>query len=414
MKLVAHFLTVLAVAACSSSSSPGISAAPDAGTLPDAGVDPVKDPTAWRATGSMTTARAAHSASLLADGTVLVIGGETAARDMIASAEIYDPVAEKWSTTESLPTARSNHVAVTLADGGILVAGGGRSAPIGQPSSAEVMGSALIFDPSTKHFTATGSLVTPRSHAKAVRLDNGEVLIAGGGAATTHQDCNGVPNCGPIADPLASVERFDPATGRFRAAASMKHARYSFTLTHLQNGRVVAAGGVSPDSTGTLASTRSAEIYDPATDTWTDAADMPAPDREHQSAIMLDSGGLLLVGGKEANIGMIKRVDLFSPDTNAWKAYAQLSSARTLPNLVRLQSGHVLAVGGYDQPHAVNVAESVIFDEKAAAWTTIGPLTHGRSSQTTTLLADGSVLVVGGLAEPTTLESATCERTKVD
>jgi hypothetical protein len=367
------------------------------------------DPTAWHGARAMKTARLAHTATLLPDGRVFVAGGETAARDMIAAAEIFDPVHGDWSDAPPLPAPRSNDVAVLLRDGRVLLAGGGRSAPIGQPSSLEVTGSALLFDPATQSFATTGALLTPRSHFQAVLLDSGEVLAVGGGAATTHADCNGVPNCGPIADPLASAERFDPGTGTWRAAAPMKTARYSFTLTRLADGRVLAVGGVNATvPSGT--STRTAEIYDPSADAWTDAAPLPVPDREHHSAILLDSGSVMIAGGKQANIGMIRLVDLYAPGTNAWTAAPPLSAVRTDPNLVRLQSGHVLAVGGYDQPTSEDVAEAVIYDGDTGAWTKIGSLADGRVSQTTTLLPDGSVLVAGGFAQSTGIETSSCER----
>jgi N-acetylneuraminic acid mutarotase len=406
--------------ACSSSrAAPG--AQPDAGTADaaqpgDASSDDASDaatiapdPRGWRATGAMKTARLAHTATPLPNGSVLVVGGETAARDMLASVEIYEPPTDSWSAAPSLPAPRSNHAAVLLNDGRVLIAGGGRSAPIGQPSSLEVTGTALLYDAAANVFAPTGSLLTPRSHFGAVLLESGDVLIAGGGAATSHADCGGVPNCGPIADPLASTERFDTASGTWRAAASMKTPRYSFTLTRLADGRVLAVGGVD-ETTPIGASTRSAEVYDPNADQWTAVADLPVPDREHHSAVLLDDGRLMVVGGKQANIGMIRLVDLFAPAVDAWTATSPLSAVRTAPGLVRLSSGHILAVGGYDQDAAEDVAEAVIYDAASGAWTKIAPLPDGRDSHSTTMLPDGSVLVAGGFAESTGVETATCER----
>jgi hypothetical protein len=369
------------------------------------------DPKAWHAAGAMKTARLAHTATLLPDGRVFVAGGETAARDMIAATEIFDPAQGTWSAAPSMPAPRSNHVAVLLRDGRVLLAGGGRSAPIGQPSSLEVTGTALLFDPASQSFTATGALLTPRSHFQGVMLDSGEVLVVGGGAATTHANCNGqnTPNCGPIADPLASAERFDPSKGQWRAAAPMKTARYSFTLTRLADGRVLAVGGVNA-TVPSATSTRTAEVYDPNADAWTDVAQLPVPDREHHSAILLDSGHVMIAGGKQANVGMIRLVDLYAPDADGWTATSPLSAVRTDPNLVRLQSGHILAVGGYDQPTNEDVAEAVIYDDGTGTWTQMGSLADGRVSQSTTLLMDGSVLVAGGFAQSTGVETSSCER----
>src|SRR5437660_128069 len=76
----------------------------------------------WTATGSLGTARAEHTATLLPDGKVLVAGGYAAG--WLASAELYDPATGTWTVTGSLATARSNDTATLLPDGKVLVAGG--------------------------------------------------------------------------------------------------------------------------------------------------------------------------------------------------------------------------------------------------------------------------------------------------
>ena len=108
MPRTVRLLTLLALVACgsSSSSSPPAAAEPvDASAPPDeaAAKPPAADPTGWRKTGSLKTARLAHTASLLADGTVLVAGGEDQTRDMIASCEMFDPATQAWSGVEALP-----------------------------------------------------------------------------------------------------------------------------------------------------------------------------------------------------------------------------------------------------------------------------------------------------------------------
>jgi N-acetylneuraminic acid mutarotase len=374
--------------------------------VPEPPVTPVPpaDPAVWHAASSLHEARMAHTATLLDDGSVLVVGGETIARDMLTSAEIYDPTAGTWSDAGKLPAPRSNHVAVRLKDGKVLVAGGGRSAPIGQPSSAEVTASVVSYDPATKRFEELAPLGTARSHAQAVLLDDGEVLVAGGGSNTTHETCNGVPDCGPLADALASVERFDPTTRTFRPAAPMKSARYSFSLTRMADGRVLAVGGVGRPGEA-LAGLKSAEIYDPKADSWTLAADLPDVDREHHSAILLPSGAVMVAGGKQANIGMLKTVRIFAGGT--WKNATSYPSARTLPDLVVLASGHVLSVGGYNQAANLSIAEAALYDETSDRWTRIGDLATGRVAHTTTLLRDGSVLIAGGTVDGAETES--CE-----
>src|SRR3954452_12870109 len=78
----------------------------------------------WTATGSLNTARTAHTATLLPSGKVLVAGGRDANGDALASAELYDPLTGAWTPTGSLNTARFDHTATLLPNGKVLVAGG--------------------------------------------------------------------------------------------------------------------------------------------------------------------------------------------------------------------------------------------------------------------------------------------------
>ena len=117
-------------------------------------------------TGSMTTRRDDHTATLLEDGRILVAGGNG-----LAAAEIYDPKTGTFGPTGSMSGAHAYHTATLLADGRVLVAGG-----IGGAGTA----TAEIFDPSTGTFSPTGPMATSRSHHTATLLPDGRVLITGG------------------------------------------------------------------------------------------------------------------------------------------------------------------------------------------------------------------------------------------
>ena len=133
----------------------------------------------WANTGSLGTARHGHTATLLANGRVLVAGGYDASDDWTASAEIFNPAANggigAWSGTDSLDTARYFHTATLLADGRVLVAGGtGHS----MPAIAE------LFDPTADGgvgaWSDAGSIGTGRYKHTATLLADGRVLVAGG------------------------------------------------------------------------------------------------------------------------------------------------------------------------------------------------------------------------------------------
>lgn len=125
----------------------------------------------WSLAAPMDSARHFHSATLLANGRVLVAGGNNGIA-FLSSAAIYDPALNTWSSTGDMITPRDSHTATALADGRVLVAGG--SGATGLLSSAE------IYDPVQGKWLDAGSMSLPRVAHSASLLSNGRVLAAGG------------------------------------------------------------------------------------------------------------------------------------------------------------------------------------------------------------------------------------------
>jgi hypothetical protein len=131
-------------------------------------------PGTWTASGNLNTVRAAHTATLLPDGKVLVAGGYAGSGVFLNSAEVYDPATGAWTTTTgNLNTARDSHTATLLPDGKVLVAGG-------YPGSGVSLNSAEVYDPATGAWTASDNLNTARHSHTATLLPDGKVLVAGG------------------------------------------------------------------------------------------------------------------------------------------------------------------------------------------------------------------------------------------
>src|SRR5258706_2694720 len=124
----------------------------------------------WSLTGSMSTTRISHTATLLTKGAVLVAGG--LGDHLLASAELYHPRRGTWSPTGSMSTARDFHTATLLTNGNVLAAGG--------TGFNGVLASAELYDPRTGTWSSTGSISTARGVHTATLLPNGTVLVAGG------------------------------------------------------------------------------------------------------------------------------------------------------------------------------------------------------------------------------------------
>ena len=172
----------------------------------------------WATTSQI--AREFHTATLLADGRVLVTGGYDSSvlpHVPFASSELYDPATARFTPVDSMATARAGHTATLLQDGRVLITGGG-------------LAGAELYAPATGQFTPTGSMTTARDGDAATLVADGRVLFVGG------QE-------GDVA--VASAEMYDPGTGQFSEIGSMSTPRRAHTATLLLDGRVLIAGGSS-------------------------------------------------------------------------------------------------------------------------------------------------------------------------
>jgi galactose oxidase-like protein len=158
-------------------------------------------------TGSMNVARFGHTATLLANGEVLVAGGANNSMGFLSSAELYDPSTGKWTPTGSLAVARFGHNAVPLSNGQVLLAGGlDPNACCG----ALPLATAELYNPSTGAWTATGSMSVGRSSFCLTLLPNGEVLAAGGDNGTSAELYNPTTGMWTMTGSTAAAPRLEP------------------------------------------------------------------------------------------------------------------------------------------------------------------------------------------------------------
>jgi hypothetical protein len=323
--------------------------------------DPSAD--AFSATGSMVDARGLHTATRLADGRVLIAGGGPASwvgntLPYLASAELYDPATGTFSPTGPMAMPREDHTATLLEDGRVLIVGG-------NDVGAHTTLTAELYDPSTGGFTATGSLGTARGFHTATRLPDGRVLIAGGDVAAWSDS-------GPF---LASAEIYDPTTGTFSSTGPMAEGRSHHAATLLPDGRVLVSGGVT--SGGDSISLASAELFDPATGTFTPTGPM-TDGRVYHTATVLSDGRVLVTGGCPFgrvygnNPQFLRSAELYDPATGTFTSTGSMTDGRTWAEAILLADDRVLITGGAGDGATSSLATAEIFDPTTGTFSPAG------------------------------------------
>src|SRR5437016_5047378 len=299
-------------------------------------------PGTWAPIADLNQPRAEHTATLLANGTVLISGGRDAADQPLASAEIYDPATGGFTLLASpLPAPVWGHTAIRLGDGTVVIAGG--TGDGGLPVAA-----AQLFDPATDTFTALDPMSTPRARHTATLLRDGRVLMVGGTDGSK---------------PLASLEVYDPSTRTFsRASSALVLARQDHTATLLPDGRVLVAGG-----SNTSAVLNFAELYDPTAGTVSPAGPLNVPRTLASAALLLD-GTVLVAGGQTTTSEDLDSAEVYDAATSAFALLAApMGTARSGHLGVQLlHNGKVLISGGTSGGQLVASAE--VYDPVTGAF----------------------------------------------
>jgi hypothetical protein len=336
-------------------------------------------------TGSLNTARSAHTATLLNNGQVLIAGGIGSDGNSLGDAEVYDPAAGTFTPTGKLNTLRAWHTATLLNNGQVLIAGGCWGCAPGLNGNS--LADAELYDPATGAFTPTGSMTSVREYHTATLLNNGTVLMVGGVATG--------------GSALGSAEVYDPAAGTFTATGGLNNARYFHAVTVLNDGTALITGGESSGNTAALAAV---EIYNPSTGAFTLTAGSMIAGRAAHTATLLNNGTVLMAGGVDGG-SYLSSAELYDPVAATFTATGSLSTARYAQRATLLNNGMVLMAGGVDV-NGNSLAAAELFSPGSGTFTLTGSLNTARFGETATLLSNGMVLTAGGLAGTTYLASA--------
>ena len=307
-----------------------------------------------------------HSATLLAGGRVLVIVSTEA--ELTNQAQIFDPATNRWT-----PTAIHRDggvVATLLSDGKVLLTG----------ADCDRYGPQL-YDPRTDVVSSAGVMAVQNGGGyTATLLRNGKVLFAGGYGGPRYIN----------SQPHNFVQLYDPTTNAWTLAAPMLAQRMNPQSMLLADGRVLVAGGNS--DSGPLPFLTSAEIYDPLTNVWSSAGEIPTNGYGFAALSVLGNGMLLAAGGSEGGRPTATAF-LFDPASRSSSKTGSMVYARSGATATPRADGSLMVVGGQGiNGSPLTTVER--FDPVTLTWAVMpGSLTTSSLDQSVILLKDGRVFV---------------------
>ncbi len=295
----------------------------------------------WTLKADMPTARSDFSTSVV-DGKIFVIGGSARLDideygDMsLSTVEMYDPETDVWERKADMPTVRSG-VSVSVVDGKIYAIGGSALKKVavkvdqvtrGFRHESKELPTVEMYDPTTDTWTQKADMPTPRK-TKTCVVDG--KIYAIGGWSTTHEQSQ-----------LEAVEIYDPATNTWAKAQGMNHARCSAAIS-VVNGEIYAMGGIgwppNRDESGQYLSDiylSSVEVFNPKTNQWHERTEMSVPKAEHSTSVI--DGKIYVMGGyflEGRRVKTLSAIEVYDPATDRWTQE---------PDMLIGKSGHATAV----------------------------------------------------------------------
>ena len=256
--------------------------------------------------------------------------------------------------------------------------------------------------PTAARWVPAGALQLARASTHAVALNDGRVLVIG-----SDNICKAP---GGAWDESIAAEVFDPATGTWSATGSLNAPRTDFVAVTLPDGRVLVTGGLTSvdDPLGNVAFS-STKLYDPSNGGWS-ASGLLNVARTEPAAALLADGTVLVAGGAyvdRTGTRVLVSAEIFDPETGTWSRTGDLATARRGAAAIVLVDGRVLVVGGLPTGRRLHeaaipeaLASAEIFDPGTGQWAAAGSLEAGRVDFSLVALPDGGALVAGGFVGP--------------
>ncbi|MBN4059234.1 hypothetical protein JYT22_01120, partial [Endomicrobium sp. AH-315-J14] len=271
----------------------------------------------------LSVPRAGHSATSLEDGTILVAGGIYSKLGTTYTAESYDPIADAWAPAGVLSRYRGGHAAVRLPDGDVMIFGG--------DGVSGVIGSSERYYTDNNTWTGTAGMDTYMPQQTATLLPSGKVLVTRG----SHENVHAL---------------YDPETDTWQPTEPEGSNSFGKTRGHtteiLPSGRVLKTGGWGYGSPAFAAT-----IYDPAANTWVETDQMKHGRTLHASVVMPD-GRVVVSGGNQADAGALQSdptdaVQAFDESTETWTSLPSMGLRRWMHTMSLVPGGRLLVLGGW-------------------------------------------------------------------
>jgi hypothetical protein len=354
--------------------------------------------------GALSVPRRGHSATALLDGRVLIAGGvaPTGPLALHDSLELYDSQTQTFSRSSAVMGGggRTRHTATLLADGRVLLLGG-------YGAGGAVLAGGVIYDPNTDGLTPIASSGAPRILHTAVPLADGRVFVAGGSGAFTLGHPIGYPAA--FASPVTNkTALYDPVANAWTAGPNLPKALTLHAAGLLASGKVLIAAGVEVPNVGLPTTTSAAYLYDPAAQTLTATQNMPfALAAGHTPSPMPGTPGpkMPIIGGMSIDFAgvsatLTNTTSVYDLNTQAWSAGPALPGIRSCMD-IECTGSIYLGAGGMTSLVLATGAGTpgttiVKLDLAAGTWTTVGATTTAREGVDGAIVDGGKRLLITG------------------
>ena len=329
----------------------------------------------------------------LIDEDLLMIAGGHDGQNTLASTLIYDSKVDAWISSPDMSMPRTKHVSTVLSDDRIFVHGG--------LNNSEILLHAEIYEPESKQWISSNSSFLPRVGHSVTTLNDGRVLIIGGYLSEEVLEENSGDLCQTFIrdiytgtldngygckDGWVVTEIYDPSTDTSKMSTSLITPRWKHTATLLNDGKVLVVGGTNNSS-----SILEAEIFDPSTETWTDVGPMFHPRSGHTASLLSDGRGLVSGGFTYVPISYAEIYDV----KEGWIKTENLMGPRYMHSAVPLSDGEVLVIGGRAGLFT-NLTRTELYDSNAGSWSIKGKMPIALWDHSVIPVDCNKVLLVGG------------------